>query len=152
VVYRALEEAIRLSVEAILAHDGSMSMSMVVPGPFPAPMADLWQSLYGWASAAVAAAEADRVVPPPSALAPVSLSLHSHPFIRLQQRSSPRGAFTVSFHNPLHWMLGSLLLNAIVERPHRCVERAPKRGRYSSAFRYADRTGAEVRGVQPQQL
>lgn len=151
-VYRALEEAIRLSVEAILAHDGSMSMSMVVPGPFPAPMADLWQSLYGWASAAVAAAEADRVVPPPSALAPVSLSLHSHPFIRLQQRSSPRGAFTVSFHNPLHWMLGSLLLNAIVERPHRCVERAPKRGRYSSAFRYADRTGAEVRGVQPQQL
>jgi hypothetical protein len=116
----AVEIAVRLAVEAILAHDASLALPLQPPAlGRPAPTADDWHARYGWVWARRAAAEGAPLEAGP--VAPVVLYENNDPLpmLTLIQRSSPRGAFLASLHNPLHWMLASLLLTAVYDRPDR---------------------------------
>ena len=118
-LYEAIDVALRLAVEAILAHDASLALALEPPSPLPGASSDLWHVLYGWARDLLEGGPDASVGPDPR---PIVLNFHAHPFLKLQQRSPPRGAFLVSFHNPLHWLLGSLVLTAVLDRPDTCVD------------------------------
>ena len=112
VLFEALGIALQQTVQAILAHDADVALAVERPSPVSRRNEQAWNALYGWAL------ERRRDGGRPSvSVTPITLHVAGHPFLRLHPRSSPRGAFLVSFHNPLHWLLGSLLLTAVLDRP-----------------------------------
>ena len=123
VVYAAIEHAVGLTVERILAHEGSLSLHLDTSKVLSRFPAIYWSASYGRWRALVrqhtggAPAAGPESTPGSSLGTAVTCGLRTVPLAALQARSDPRSAFFVSFHNPLHWMLGALLLAAVSDRP-----------------------------------